>query len=146
MTRLALGVEYDGRAWHGWQSQPHRQTVQDALEAALGRFADRPIRVGCAGRTDTGVHALGQVVHFDSDARRTLAGWVRGVDALLPPSIAVRWATEVDPSFDARFAAVARTYHYLLQVRPNGRRTGSAAPAGPTRGSTSMRCAKRRAR
>lgn len=118
MTRIALGVQYDGSAWHGWQSQPHRRTVQDALEDALTRFADRPVRVSCAGRTDAGVHALGQVIHFDCDATRTLQGWVRGVNALLPTSIAVGWASEIDRSFDARFDAVARTYHYLLLVQP----------------------------
>lgn len=116
--RIALGIQYDGRDWHGWQSQPHRRTVQDVLEAALTRFADRPIRVACAGRTDRGVHALGQVVHFDTDAVRTLEGWRRGVDALLPPSVAVGWSAVVDRSFDARFAAVARTYRYLLMVGP----------------------------
>lgn len=118
MTRIALGVQYDGRPWHGWQSQPHRRTVQDALEDALSRFADRPVRIACAGRTDTGVHALGQVVHFDCDARRTENGWVRGVNALLPESVAVTWARIVDDGFDARFAARSRTYHYLLLVRP----------------------------
>lgn len=118
MTRIALGVQYDGRDWHGWQSQPHRRTVQDALEAALGRFADRPLRVACAGRTDAGVHALGQVVHFDTQATRTLNGWVRGVNALLPASIAVTWSTIVPDAFDARFHAVARTYHYLLLIQP----------------------------
>jgi tRNA pseudouridine38-40 synthase len=118
MTRIALGVRYDGSGWHGWQSQPHRLTVQDALETALTRFADQPIRVACAGRTDTGVHALGQVVHFDTTATRTLQGWVRGINALLPPSIAIGWSAEVDPAFDARFDAVARTYHYLLLVQP----------------------------
>jgi tRNA pseudouridine38-40 synthase len=119
MTRIALGIQYDGREWHGWQSQPHRQTVQDALEGALGHFADRPVRVACAGRTDAGVHALGQVVHFDVDITRTLQGWVRGVNALLPKSIAVSWSAVVDDTFDARFDAVARTYHYLLLVQPN---------------------------
>ena len=119
MTRIALGVQYDGSGWHGWQSQPHGKTVQDALETALGCFADRPVRVACAGRTDTGVHALGQVVHFDTNAKRTLQGWVRGINALLPSSIAVGWSAEVDPTFDARFDAVARTYHYLLLVQPS---------------------------
>lgn len=119
MTRIALGVQYDGSGWHGWQSQPHRGTVQDALESALARFADRPVRVACAGRTDTGVHALGQVVHFDTDATRTLGGWVRGVNALLPPSIAVTWSRAMADAFDARFDAVARTYHYLLHVAPD---------------------------
>ena len=118
MKRIALGIQYDGQRWNGWQSQPHRNTVQDALESALGRFADRPIRVSCAGRTDAGVHALGQVVHFDTDAVRTLQGWIRGINALLPSSIAVHWSAEVDATFDARFAAVARTYHYLLHVAP----------------------------
>ena len=129
MTRIALGVQYDGRAWHGWQSQPHRRTVQDALEAALSqfagqrseqaehRFADQSTRVACAGRTDAGVHALGQVVHFDTGATRTMQGWVRGVNALLPESIAVTWSAAVDDAFDARFRAVARTYRYLLLVQ-----------------------------
>lgn len=117
MTRIALGLQYDGRAWHGWQSQPHRKTVQDSLEAALTRFADRPVRTACAGRTDTGVHALGQVVHFDTDATRTLEGWVRGVNALLPKSVAVGWTVPVDVAFDARFDAVARTYRYLLLLQ-----------------------------
>ncbi len=119
MTRLALGVQYDGRAWHGWQSQRHRRTVQDALEAALAQFANQSIRVACAGRTDAGVHALGQVVHFDCGATRTLQGWVRGVNALLPESIAVTWSAVADEGFDARFLAVARTYHYLLLIQPH---------------------------
>ena len=110
-------MQYDGSGWHGWQSQPHRKTVQDALEAALGRFADHPVRVACAGRTDAGVHALGQVVHFDTEATRTPNGWVRGVNALLPKSIAVTGSAVVDATFDARFAAIARTYRYLLHVQ-----------------------------
>ena len=118
MTRIALGLQYDGRAWHGWQSQPDRKTVQDELESALSRFANRPVRTTCAGRTDTGVHALGQVVHFDTDASRTQNGWVRGVNALLPPSIAVTWSAPVEERFDARFDAIGRTYHYLLLNQP----------------------------
>ncbi len=119
MTRVALGIQYDGRDWHGWQSQPHRRTVQDALEQALSQFANHPIRVACAGRTDTGVHALGQVIHFDTGATRTMQGWVRGVNALLPESIAVTWSVLVGDRFDSRFHAVARTYHYLLLIQPN---------------------------
>ncbi len=93
--------------------------MQDALEAALSRFADAPVRVSCAGRTDTGVHALGQVVHFDTAAVRAPNGWVRGVNALLPESIAVTWSAAVGDEFDARFDAVARTYCYLLHVAPS---------------------------
>lgn len=118
MTRIALGVQYSGTGWHGWQSQPGRNTVQDTLEAALSSFADHPIRVTCAGRTDAGVHAIGQVVHFDSEARRDLQGWIRGVNALLPKSIAVTWSRAVDASFHARFSAVQRHYDYLLYNHP----------------------------
>ena len=136
--RIALGVQYDGGPWQGWQTQPHGQTVQDALEAALLRFALKPLEVICAGRTDSGVHALEQVVHFDTAVARDDASWVRGVNAFLPASIAVRWACEVptvtppeladahdpdspyprDDGFHARFSAVARTYHYLLYNHP----------------------------
>ena len=116
--RFALGLQYYGRDWQGWQSQPHGRTVQDALEAALANFSNAPVRVSCAGRTDSGVHALGQVVHFDTRAVRASNGWVRGVNALLPASIAVTWAAEVGAGFDARFSATARTYHYLLLVQP----------------------------
>ncbi len=120
--RIALGIQYDGRPWHGWQSQSDGHTVQDTLEQALSRFADQPLRVICAGRTDTGVHALGQVVHFDTTAVRELNGWVRGVNALLPESIVVSWAREVPDEmpndFHARFLAIARTYHYVLHVNP----------------------------
>jgi len=114
VTRIALGVQYAGTAWHGWQSQPGRNTVQDTLEAALASFADHPIRVTCAGRTDAGVHGIGQVVHFDSAARRELQGWVRGCNALLPKSIAVTWAKVVPDDFHARFSATQRRYDYLL--------------------------------
>lgn len=119
MKRIVLGVQYDGACWHGWQTQPSRHTVQDRLEEALQRFALTNISVTCAGRTDSGVHAIEQVVHFDTDLARDTFSWVRGVNAFLPPSIAVRWAHELTPSgrdddFHARFSAVARTYHYLL--------------------------------
>ncbi|TAL83174.1 MAG: tRNA pseudouridine(38-40) synthase TruA [Candidimonas sp.] len=114
MVRMALGVSYDGTPWQGWQTQPHRCTVQDTLEAALGRFMAQPQPTICAGRTDTGVHALGQVVHLDGVAERRLESWVRGVNALLPSTIAVQWARVVSDAFHARFSAVSRTYVYVV--------------------------------
>jgi tRNA pseudouridine38-40 synthase len=126
MKRIVLGVQYDGTHWHGWQTQPDGHTVQDRLEFALEQFARQPIVTTCAGRTDTGVHALEQVVHFDTDLDREMFSWVRGVNAFLPSSIAVRWACEVPRSpedkseddFHARFSARARTYHYVLYNHP----------------------------
>lgn len=117
MKRIALGLQYDGSGWQGWQTQPHGQTVQDVLEKALAEFAQRPMATTCAGRTDAGVHALAQVVHVDTDAVREPFSWVRGVNAFLPSSVAVRWAAEVEggnEGFHARFTATARTYHYLI--------------------------------
>ncbi len=116
--RVALGVEYDGRPYCGWQSQPDVPNVQDTLQHALSRIAGENISVIAAGRTDTGVHALEQVVHFDSNAERPLSAWVRGVNALLPDSIAVRWAHPVPDGFHARFSAHGRSYRYLLIDRP----------------------------
>ncbi|HEU0186362.1 MAG TPA: tRNA pseudouridine(38-40) synthase TruA [Gallionellaceae bacterium] len=116
--RIALGVEYDGSSYRGWQSQPDGQTVQDALQLALSQIAGEPISVLAAGRTDTGVHALEQVVHFDTQADRPLSAWVRGVNALLPASISVLWAHEVPEEFHARFSAQARSYRYVLLNRP----------------------------
>jgi tRNA pseudouridine38-40 synthase len=122
LTRIVLGVEYDGSPWQGWQTQPHGNTVQDRLEAALEKFALNHIVTICAGRTDAGVHGVEQVVHFDTELDRAPFSWVRGVNAFLPPSIAVRWACEVprDPTddFHARFSAKARTYHYVLYNHP----------------------------
>ncbi len=120
--RFALGIEYDGSAFHGWQKQPAGDTVQDVLEAALTQIAGEPVGVVCAGRTDAGVHATGQVVHFDSEAERPLTAWVRGVNTFLPPSVAVRWAQPVSSDFHARFSATGRCYRYLLINRPQ--RTG----------------------
>ena len=118
--RIALGVEYDGSPYSGWQVQPDRPTVQAALEEALGSFAGDgvPVPTVCAGRTDTGVHATGQVVHIDTEIRRPAHAWVRGVNAFLPPSVAVRWAHEVPGSFSARFSAFARTYEYWILNDP----------------------------
>jgi tRNA pseudouridine38-40 synthase len=120
-VRWALGLEYDGSSFNGWQSQPHGNTVQDVLEHALGVIAGVPVKVVCAGRTDTGVHALVQVVHFDTASERPASAWIRGVNAHLPEAVAVRWAQPVADGFHARYAATARRYRYLLcnrAVRP----------------------------
>ena len=118
MTRIALGLEYDGSSFNGWQAQPHGNTVQDALERALAAVAGEPVRVSCAGRTDSGVHALAQVVHFDTAAPRPLTAWVRGANAHLPAPIAVRWSREVPVEFHARYSARSRSYRYLLHNHP----------------------------
>ena len=116
--RIALGIEYDGRLYTGWQSQPDGNTVQDALQAAVGAIAGAPVRLHAAGRTDTGVHATEQVAHFDAPQARPETAWVRGVNALLPASIAVRWAHPVPEAFHARFSATGRSYRYVLLNRP----------------------------
>lgn len=118
MVRIALGLEYNGGAFCGWQSQPEGCGVQDALERALAGIAAEPVRATTAGRTDTGVHALRQVVHFDTAAVRPLSAWVRGVNALLPDSVGVLWAREVPEEFHARFSAFERRYRYRLLNRP----------------------------
>lgn len=123
--RIALGVEYEGSGFCGWQSQAGGGAVQDAVESALSMVADTPTRVVCAGRTDAGVHALGQVVHFDTEAVRPDTAWVRGVNAHLPASVAVRWAQPVPDGFHARFSARGRRYRYVLLNR--GERPGLMA-------------------
>jgi tRNA pseudouridine38-40 synthase len=124
--RIALGVEYDGAPYFGWQSQAEVRTVQDTLQSALSQIAGEPISVVAAGRTDTGVHALEQVVHFDTNVERPVTAWVRGVNALLPDSIAVLWAHHVPDDFHARFSAHGRSYSYFLLNRA----TRSAIYAG----------------
>ncbi len=119
--RLALGVAYRGQAYAGWQSQPGGNTVQDHLESALTQFAAVPIRTLCAGRTDTGVHGLNQVVHLDAPVEREQFSWVRGTNRYLPPDIAVQWCRKVDDTFHARNSAHGRRYTYVLlesAVRP----------------------------
>ena len=116
--RIALGLEYDGAAFCGWQTQPGGCGVQDHLQQALTRFADAPIEVTAAGRTDTGVHATAQVVHFDTEARREEASWIRGTNSNLHESARVLWAREVTADFHARYGARARTYRYLLLDAP----------------------------
>jgi tRNA pseudouridine38-40 synthase len=121
MPRIALGVAYDGSAWHGWQTQSDGNTVQDSLEAALAEFLAQPTPTVCAGRTDAGVHALGQIVHLDTTAERRPESWIRGLNSLLPRNIAVQWARETTDDFHARFSAVSRTYAYILRnsrIRP----------------------------
>lgn len=118
IRRIALGVSYRGTAYKGWQSQPNGGTVQDALEAALTKFAVRPIKVMCAGRTDAGVHGLNQVVHLDTDIHREPFSWVRGANAFLPSDISVQWAQEVGPAFHARNSARGRRYAYVLLESP----------------------------
>ena len=116
--RIALGVEYDGSRFHGWQTQqPGVRTVQAVLEQALSKVADETVTATCAGRTDTGVHASEQVIHFDTEARRPPHGWVMGANVHLPDDVSVLWAAEVPEAFHARFSAVARTYRYWILNR-----------------------------
>ena len=121
MKRIALGIEYDGTGWRGWQTQPDGMTVQDQLEAAIRQFTRTSIATTCAGRTDAGVHASEQVVHLDTGLDRLPVSWVRGINSYLPASIAVRWACEVPggkDGFHARSSAVARRYRYLIYNSP----------------------------
>ncbi|XOV81311.1 MAG: tRNA pseudouridine(38-40) synthase TruA [Aestuariibacter sp.] len=114
MKRIALGIEYDGAAFYGWQRQQNVLSVQEVLEKALSKIADEKIDVQCAGRTDAGVHATNQVVHFDANNERPFKAWIMGVNANLPDSVAVRWATETPSDFHARFSATARRYRYVI--------------------------------
>ena len=116
--RIALGLSYSGSRYEGWQSQRSGNTLQDQLEKALAKFAAQPIRTLCAGRTDAGVHALMQVVHFDTGLQRELSSWVRGTNAFLPPDISVQWAHEVPDEFHSRASAISRRYAYLLLESP----------------------------
>lgn len=116
--RLALGIRYNGMAYEGWQSQLSGRTVQDKLEAALAKFAVQPISTLCAGRTDAGVHASMQVVHFDTPVQRATSSWVRGTNRFLPDDIAVQWAQPVPPEFHCRANALARRYLYVLSQSP----------------------------
>jgi len=119
--RIALGIEYNGAAFYGWQIQDGVRTVQACVEQALTRVADHPVSVITAGRTDAGVHAAGQVIHFDSPATRSARSWVFGANTHLPADVSVTWAQPVSDAFHARFSATARYYHYLIfnrAVRP----------------------------
>lgn len=114
MAKITLGIEYHGAHFTGWQSQPTRLGVQDALESAIAKVAEQTIRIHGAGRTDTGVHALMQVAHFETSANRPASAWVRGVNAHLPPWVRVLWAVPVAEDFHARFSALSRSYQYVL--------------------------------
>lgn len=119
--RIALNVEYDGSQYHGWQSQPGLYTIQSVLERALSSVANEPVSVVCAGRTDTGVHAINQIVHFDTQKERTTRAWTHGANANLPKDVCVKWAQFVDDEFHARYSAIARQYRYIIynaSIRP----------------------------
>jgi tRNA pseudouridine38-40 synthase len=116
--RIALGIEYDGTAYNGWQRQKTGIGVQVLVEKALGVVANHEVGIVCAGRTDAGVHSTGQVVHFDTDVERSLRGWLLGTNSNLPGDISVTWAAFVRDDFHARFSALSRTYRYLILNRP----------------------------
>lgn len=116
--KIALGIEYDGGQYYGWQSQPDLRTVQGALEKALSKVAASQVQVTCAGRTDTGVHGLNQVVSFTPTVERQLKSWIYGSNSNLPKDIVIKWAREVDDEFDARFTATARRYRYVIYNNP----------------------------
>ena len=116
--RLAAGVEYDGGEFFGWQVQSHARSIQSTLNAAISTVANEALTTAAAGRTDTGVHACGQVVHFDSIASRSEYAWLRGINSNLPADIAIQWVRAVPPDFHARYSALARTYRYVILNRP----------------------------
>jgi tRNA pseudouridine38-40 synthase len=115
--RVALGVEYDGSEFHGWQFQGDVRSVQECLEDAVSKVADHPVSVHCAGRTDTGVHATAQVVHFETIAQRNNRSWILGCNANLPDDVSIAWARKMPDHFHARFSAVARRYRYQIVNR-----------------------------
>ncbi len=119
MPKYALGIEYDGTRYHGWQTQEDDvRSIQSEVELAISKVANYPTPVICAGRTDKGVHAVGQVVHFESDADRSLKNWLMGVNTELPDDIGIQWVREVGEDFHARYSAMARRYQYIILNRP----------------------------
>ncbi len=120
--RIALCVEYDGSQYHGWQAQPGLRTVQEVLEKALTKVADSEITVVCAGRTDTGVHATNQIIHFDCTKHRLIRSWIHGTNSFLPKDVCIKWGKEMPDSFNARYSAVSRHYRYIIYnsaIRPS---------------------------
>ena len=120
--RYAARIEYDGSAFCGWQRQNHSPSVQENVEKALSKVANHPVEIVCAGRTDTGVHGVGQIIHFDSNADRSIRSWVMGGNANLPKQISIVWIKVVKESFHARFSALTRAYRYVIcnrEVRPS---------------------------
>jgi tRNA pseudouridine38-40 synthase len=146
MPRFAAGLEYDGRAYSGWQYQSGLHTVQGALQSALSRVADSAVECTCAGRTDAGVHALGQVVHFDSDAARSERGFRLGANTYLPNDVSVVWLREVPAQFHARYSATARSYRYVILNRDSrpglamGRATWERRPLDAERMHAAAQC------
>lgn len=116
--RIALGVEYDGSQYHGWQAQTGLHTVQQVLEQSLTRVADTDISIVCAGRTDTGVHATNQIIHFDCEKERSSRSWIYGANSYLPKDVCVKWAREMPDSFHARYSALSRRYRYVIYNGP----------------------------
>lgn len=126
--RIVAGVEYNGGKYHGWQSQDDVPTLQTTLEHSLSKVADQPVKVFCAGRTDRGVHATNQVVHFDTKAIRSDKAWLFGTNTHLPSSLSIQWVKEINESFHARFSALSRRYQYVIYNHP----TRSALLSGKT--------------
>ncbi|KTC65953.1 tRNA pseudouridine synthase A [Legionella adelaidensis] len=116
--RIALLVEYDGSQYHGWQAQTGLRTVQQVLEDALSHVADHDVSVVCAGRTDTGVHATNQVIHFDAEKERTIRAWIHGANSFLPKDVCVKWGKEMPEEFHARYSALSRRYRYIIYNSP----------------------------
>ncbi len=112
--KYALGIEYNGSAYCGWQQQKHCESVQQNLQQAIGFVANHSLQLSCAGRTDAGVHAVEQVAHFETTVERENRAWVLGSNSRLPPDIRIKWVDEVDDSFHARFSAMARSYRYII--------------------------------
>lgn len=127
--KIALAIEYDGARYFGWQKQTHANSVQEEVETALAKIAQHPVELFCAGRTDAGVHATGQIVHFETTAKRDLKAWILGANSHLPKDIAIIFAKEVDTEFHARFSAIARRYCYVIY---NHRVRSAILPQGIT--------------